>query len=54
MGLRLYDDGLTGRAAEIIHEEDDEDKYFCSEGCDLVVKRVLLTSIEASRAGVVC
>ena len=41
MGLRLHDDGLTGRAAEIIHEEDDEEKYFCSEGCDLVVKRVL-------------
>ena len=40
MGLRLHDDGLTGRAAEIVHEEDDEDKDFCSEGCELVVKRV--------------
>ena len=46
MGLRLHDDGLTGRAAEIVHEEDDEDKDFCSEGCELVVKRVLYHSQE--------
>ncbi len=40
MGLRLWQDGLTGRAEEVM-QDDDWEIYFAKDGVEKVVKRVL-------------
>ena len=40
LGLRFWESGIKGEAAEKIHAEGDEDRYFSVDGIERLIARV--------------